>query len=148
MILSLEQSVPEHQKSHFRRLFIITLTMVTLLYIAFGVSGYLSYGPNTRDIITLNLPHNPKGMDFAALVKYCLCFSLIFTYPVMMFPVTTILHQRLKMWNCCSCINTVSKNYVHKIITFICIELCHNIFFCEFTLCHVFFIGFLLVDIS
>ena len=86
--------------------------MVTGMYIAFGVSGYLSYGPNTRDIITLNLPHNPKGMDFAALVKYCLCFSLIFTYPVMMFPVTTILHQRLKMWNCCSCINTVRKYYV------------------------------------
>lgn len=94
MILSLEQSVPNHLKSSFRSHFINTLGGVTLLYVLFGVCGYLSFGGETRDLITLNLPKG-EGIDFAMLVKGCLGIALFFTYPVMMFPVTTLLKQRL-----------------------------------------------------
>ena len=58
---------------------------MTALYILFGVCGYLSFGPDTHSIITLNLPQGPMPM----MVKGCLCFSLYFTYPIMMFPVGT-----------------------------------------------------------
>lgn len=94
MILSLEQSVPDQLRASFRRLFVTTITCVTALYVTFGASGYLSFGPETKDIITLNLP-NTSGLDFAFLVKLCLCVSLFFTYPVMLFPVTALIQQRL-----------------------------------------------------
>ena len=94
MILSLEHSAKEYLRPSFKRLFVITIVAVTVLYITFGVSGYLSYGADTKDIITLNLPHN-AGLDFALLVKACLCFSLFFTYPIMLFPVTSLLDDRV-----------------------------------------------------
>ncbi len=112
MILSLEQSVPDNLRAAFKRLFVVTITCVTSLYVTFGASGYLSFGknfrsnfaffyfmkiflgPETKDIITLNLPRN-SGLDFALLVKMCLCISLFFTYPVMLFPVSALIQQRL-----------------------------------------------------
>ncbi|KAK7076893.1 hypothetical protein SK128_002407 [Halocaridina rubra] len=48
---------------------------------------------NTKDIITLNLPHGEGSVDFAAMVKICLGISLFFTYPMMMFPVTHLLDK-------------------------------------------------------
>ena len=52
---------------------------------------YISYGNDTEKIITLNMPSGP----FPNVVKGCLCFSLYFTYPVMMFPVSTMLDKVL-----------------------------------------------------
>jgi proton-coupled amino acid transporter len=79
MILSLEQSVSKDMKQNFRYLFKCAMFVVTLIYITFGVCGYLSFGPETNAIITLNLPPG----TFPLLVKACLCFSLFFTYPGM-----------------------------------------------------------------
>ena len=45
------------------------------------------------DIITLNLPHSKSGVDFAVMVKLCLCISLFISYPVMLFPVTSMLKK-------------------------------------------------------
>lgn len=39
-----------------------------------------SFGAHTREIITLNLPHS-DGFSAAMLVKMCLCFALLLTYP-------------------------------------------------------------------
>ncbi|EDO41700.1 predicted protein [Nematostella vectensis] len=91
MILALEASCAKSARSKFRSIFKLTLFLVTMLYILFGVCGYLSFGPDTDNIITLNLP---PGI-FPLLVKSCLCFSLFFTYPVMMFPVVAILEKKL-----------------------------------------------------
>jgi len=96
MILSLEQSLSVEVRSKFKEYFVTTIMAITTLYITFGAAGYLSYGPDTRDIITLNLPAE-DGFNFALLVKGCLCFSLFFTYPVMMFPVTSLLEKKLHM---------------------------------------------------
>ncbi|EGD75796.1 hypothetical protein PTSG_07915 [Salpingoeca rosetta] len=91
MVLALEMSVPTERRHEFPRVFASALALITTLYIAFGVSGYASFGENTEKIITLNMP---PGI-FPALIKGCLCFSLYFTYPVMMFPVSTILEKQL-----------------------------------------------------
>ncbi|XP_022253203.1 amino acid transporter AVT3B-like [Limulus polyphemus] len=93
MILSLEASCLKGVRHLFNRYFIITISFSTALYIAFGVSGYMSFGPETNEIITLNLSKG-GGMNFAMLVKVCLCVSLFFTYPVMLFPVTKLLENR------------------------------------------------------
>merc|ERR550525_543186 len=94
MILTLEQSVDVSIRDKFRDYFVTTIMGVTTLYITFGAAGYLSYGPETKDIITLNLP-NDGGFNFAILVKCCLCISLFFTYPIMLFPVFSILEKKL-----------------------------------------------------
>ncbi|KAL5012999.1 hypothetical protein ScPMuIL_011550 [Solemya velum] len=94
MILSLESSVVEDLRSQFKKIFIITMTIVTTLYITFGTSGYLSFGTETNPIITLNLPKG-DSVDFSMIVKSCLCLALFFTYPVMMFPVMHILEGYL-----------------------------------------------------
>merc|ERR1719341_1436656 len=96
MILSLEESLATEIRDQFRSYFIKTILAITTLYITFGVAGYLSYGPETNEIITLNLPSD-DGFNFAILVKICLCFSLFFTYPIMLFPVTSILEKKLEV---------------------------------------------------
>lgn len=96
MILSLEQSLASDIRSKFRDYFVTTIMAITTLYITFGAAGYLSYGPETKDIITLNLP-NEGGFNFAVLVKICLCISLFFTYPIMLFPVFSILEKKLSI---------------------------------------------------
>ncbi|XP_005103592.2 amino acid transporter AVT3B [Aplysia californica] len=92
LILSLESSVAKEVRHHFTRYFVTTMVIVTSLYIAFGVCGYLSFGPETNQIITLNLPKG-AGLNFSVLVKSCLCVALFCTYPVMMYPVMQILER-------------------------------------------------------
>ncbi len=97
MILSLEASIAKDYRSRFKVtfwtwprnikivqfIFSMAIMAMTALYILFGVCGYLSFGVDTQGIITLNLPAGPMPLT----VKGCLCFSLFFTYPVMLFPV-------------------------------------------------------------
>ncbi|CAI9744460.1 Hypothetical predicted protein [Octopus vulgaris] len=94
MVLSLESSVIKEKRSRFSFVFISTMILVTFLYIAFGVCGYLSFGKATNPIITLNLPKG-KSLDFAMIVKSFLCLSMFFTYPVMMFPASKLLENHL-----------------------------------------------------
>lgn len=91
MILSLEASIAKDYRSRFKFIFSLAICSMTALYILFGVCGYLSFGMETQGIITLNLPPGPMPLT----VKGCLCFSLFFTYPVMLFPVIEILERRL-----------------------------------------------------
>lgn len=97
MILSLEQSVPPSRRPQFKKYFVATIICITSLYISFGASGYLSFGPETKDIITLNLESSAGSgavIDFAVLVKLFLCISLFFSYPIMLFPVTRMLQRK------------------------------------------------------
>ncbi|KAK2170514.1 hypothetical protein LSH36_2g01039 [Paralvinella palmiformis] len=94
MILSLESSLHKDVRHSFKAYFKVTITTVTVLYISFGACGYLSFGPETNAIITLNLPKG-SSLDFAVLVKVCLCLGLFFTYPIMMFPVIELLEKKL-----------------------------------------------------
>ena len=57
--------------------FLYRLTLLVILYITFGVCGYMSFGHTTMQIITLNLP---DGI-VPNIVRLCLSFSLFFTYP-------------------------------------------------------------------
>ena len=86
MIIALETSVPKEHRKEFPGIFKSAIFVITMLYMFFGASGYISYGSETEKIITLNMPSGP----FPAIVKGCLCFSLFFTYPVMMFPVSAL----------------------------------------------------------
>eukprot|EP00045_Choanoeca_perplexa_P006753 m.58456 g.58456 ORF g.58456 m.58456 type:complete len:409 (+) comp13765_c0_seq1:169-1395(+) len=91
MVLALETSVPKNRRDDFPYLFTLALSFITTLYVLFGGLGYASFGEDTESIITLNLP---PGV-FPNFIKACLCFSLYFTYPVMLFPVSSILDKAL-----------------------------------------------------
>lgn len=56
MTLALEASMRE--RSRFPSLLAEAFSGITLVYVLFGFSGYMAYGDQTRDITTLNLPHN------------------------------------------------------------------------------------------
>ena len=49
-------------------------------------SVFQSFGKQTNQIITLNLPMG-DSVDFAMIVKSCLCLALFFTYPGMHYSV-------------------------------------------------------------
>ena len=109
MILHLEQSVVERYKSSFKTIFVRVITAITILYVFFGVSGYLSYGEETRDVITFNLDQSDVGwIHWSVFVRVFLCSSLFLTYPLMMFPVTNILKRRIS--EICGC-SPVSEKY-------------------------------------
>lgn len=56
MTLPLEASMTNRRQ--FRWVLSLAFTGITLAYILFGIFGYLAYGEDTKDIITLNLPQN------------------------------------------------------------------------------------------
>ncbi|XP_065190377.1 uncharacterized protein LOC135821242 [Sycon ciliatum] len=95
MILSLESSVSLEVRHKFKPIFLMAMAVITTLYVGFGVCGYMTFGPHTKNIVTLNLP---EGF-LPVLVKSCLCFSLLFTYPVMMFPVIRIIESQFSQEN-------------------------------------------------
>ncbi|KAK8280070.1 hypothetical protein V6Z12_D09G152100 [Gossypium hirsutum] len=90
MTLALEQSMRERRT--FPKVLAMSFTWITLVYILFGIFGYMAYGDETKDIITLNLPK-----DWTAIaVQIGLCLGLAFTFPIMVHPVSEIVEGKLK----------------------------------------------------
>ncbi|KAM0941479.1 putative amino acid transporter, transmembrane domain-containing protein [Dioscorea sansibarensis] len=90
MTLPLEASMTNRRQ--FRWVLSLAFIGITLAYVLFGIFGYLAYGEDTKDIITLNLPQNWSS----AAVKVGLCVALVFTFPIMMHPIHDIMETRLK----------------------------------------------------
>ena len=93
LIFSLESSPHKSIRHHFRTIFITSMTIITAVYIIFGICGYMAYGESTMGIITQNI----EGNFLQTKVKLFLSVSLFFTFPVMMFPVSLIIDRRLKI---------------------------------------------------
>ncbi|XP_020150720.1 amino acid transporter ANT1 [Aegilops tauschii subsp. strangulata] len=89
LTLALEASMSNRAK--FRPVLLQAIAGVTVVYVGFGVCGYLAYGDATRDIVTLNLPSNWS----TAAVKVVLCVALALTFAVMMHPIHEIVESRL-----------------------------------------------------
>lgn len=91
MTLPLELSVKD--KNKFGSTLALALSIIAVVYALFGSMGYLAFGKETRDIITLNLP---QGI-ITHCVKVGFCISLFFTFPVMMHPVYEIFERRISL---------------------------------------------------
>lgn len=89
LVLPLESSMKDRRK--FGAVLGFAMAAITVLYMAFGLLGYLAFGEGTQDIITLNLGQNWQTMA----VKLGLCLGLFFTFPVMMHPVHEVMERRL-----------------------------------------------------
>ncbi|PKU81566.1 amino acid transporter ANT1-like [Dendrobium catenatum] len=89
MTLPLEASMADRRK--FRWVLLVAFMAITTVYISFGIFGYLAYGDETKDIITLNLPN-----DWSAIaVKVGLCIALAFTFPIILHPIYEIIEMKL-----------------------------------------------------
>lgn len=89
MTLSLEASMKKPQK--FGKVLCLAFFSLTSLYVSFGLAGYVAYGNETQDIVTLNLPN-----DWSAVaVKVGLCIALLLTFPVMMHPIHEMFEMKL-----------------------------------------------------
>ncbi|CAH8359920.1 unnamed protein product [Eruca vesicaria subsp. sativa] len=94
MTLALEGSMREREA--FPKLLGKVLAGITFVYMLFGFCGYMAYGDETKDIITLNLPNNWS----AIAVQIGLCVGLTFTFPIMVHPLNEIIEQKLKRIKC------------------------------------------------
>uniref|UniRef100_A0A061R4W6 Solute carrier family 36 (Proton-coupled amino acid transporter), member 1 n=1 Tax=Tetraselmis sp. GSL018 TaxID=582737 RepID=A0A061R4W6_9CHLO len=94
MILPMEEAMADRSK--FPRLLTLTVWAISAIFIAFGLMGYVAFGPHTEDIVTLNLPKHWT----TTLMILSVCTALVFTFPVMMVPVYEIIERNLaaKEW--------------------------------------------------
>mmetsp|Transcript_108506 Transcript_108506/g.221577 ORF Transcript_108506/g.221577 Transcript_108506/m.221577 type:complete len:491 (-) Transcript_108506:1842-3314(-) len=88
LVLSLRSSCK--QPGDFPFLLISTLTAISLFMVVFGSAGYWAFGDATVAPITLNMASHWS----ATFVKCALCLGLYLTYPVMMFPLWTIVEPQ------------------------------------------------------
>ncbi|XP_028776705.1 amino acid transporter AVT3C-like [Neltuma alba] len=89
MILPLESEAKD--KQNFGRILGLGMTVISLLFGAFGALGYFAFGNETKDIITTNLG---PGL-VSTLVQLGLSINLFFTFPLMMNPVYEVVERRL-----------------------------------------------------
>lgn len=78
-------------KDKFGRALGLAMGLISIMYGAFGLLGYMAYGDETKDIITTNL-----GTGWVStLVQLGLAINLFFTFPLMMHPVYEVIERRL-----------------------------------------------------
>ena len=87
LVLSLKSSCKKPKD--FSSLLISTLTAISLFMVLFGSAGYWAFGDSTQAPITLNMASHWS----ATFVKCALCLGLYLTYPIMMFPIWTIVES-------------------------------------------------------
>ncbi|KAL3715937.1 hypothetical protein ACJRO7_007659 [Eucalyptus globulus] len=94
MTLALEASMKERRT--FRKVLAQAFSGIILVYVMFGFFGYMAYGDETADIVTLNLP---RAWTTVA-VQIGLCLGLAFTFPIMLHPINEILEDKVKSTEC------------------------------------------------
>ncbi|GMH24533.1 hypothetical protein Nepgr_026376 [Nepenthes gracilis] len=95
MTLPLESEAEDKEK--FGMTLGLSMGFISLLYGAFGTLGYLAFGDQTSDIITINIG---TGL-LSTLVQVGLCINLFFSLPLMMNPVYEVVERRLASGSYC-----------------------------------------------
>ncbi|KAI9153169.1 hypothetical protein LWI28_007086 [Acer negundo] len=118
MTLALEASMKE--RGRFSKLLAQAFTGITLVYVLFGFFGYMAYGDQTMDIVTLNLPHN----WWSIAVQMGLCLGIVFTFPIMVHPIHEIVEGKLKKTKLfqkltCNAYDNNSTTTLEKFVTYI-----------------------------
>lgn len=88
MMIPLETAMQEPSKMGQLLGFAFVLTGV--LYAIFGALGFVAYGDETQQIITLNLQDGAE----AFLIKGAICFSLFLAFPLILNPACEIIERR------------------------------------------------------
>lgn len=67
-------------RSKFPKLLAQTFSGITLVYILFGLCGYMAFGEETKDIVTLNLPRNWSSLTVQVAKNYILLAFMFYSY--------------------------------------------------------------------
>ena len=87
VVLNLESSMKHPEQ--FKKTLNITIVCLVCIIIAFASMSYDAYGTHTKDIITLNLPHE----NLTSIVQLFYCLGLLCTYPIMLLPAISIVEK-------------------------------------------------------
>ncbi|KAM0941478.1 putative amino acid transporter, transmembrane domain-containing protein [Dioscorea sansibarensis] len=90
LTLSLEKSMARPKR--FPWVLLQAFIGVCIVYTCFGVLGFLAFGDNTMEIITLNLPNSFSSI----IVKLGVSMALALSFPMSMHPIKEIMEAKLK----------------------------------------------------
>lgn len=96
MVLPLENRMS--QPKHFNRVLFSSMTLVTIVYVVFSVSGYLCFRENIEGSITLNLPIKGNSNWIYSVVKLYLIFAIFTSYGLQFYVPINILEPMIFKW--------------------------------------------------
>ncbi|CAG2119646.1 unnamed protein product [Medioppia subpectinata] len=72
----------------------VALIIVVILYLGIGLLGYLKYGADVGDVLTLSLPNEPLYNSVLVMYSCVICVS----YPVQMYVTLQLLCPRVEYY--------------------------------------------------
>ncbi|KEP67678.1 UNVERIFIED_CONTAM: transmembrane amino acid transporter protein [Hammondia hammondi] len=99
LILPIRNTAKPAVQQKFSQLLISSLTGLILLYVVYSTICVLAFGKDVREIILSNLPSGPLGTTIQAIFV----IVVLSTYPLMLYPATGIVEERLLPYVMTSC---------------------------------------------
>ena len=98
VILNLHASMKNPEDFH--KVMRKTLVAIILILIVFATISYIAYSSETKDMITLNLPHD----NLTSFVQLCYSVGLLCSYPMQVIPAIDIaekgsFYEKLPTWD-------------------------------------------------
>eukprot|EP00052_Salpingoeca_macrocollata_P021965 m.189409 g.189409 ORF g.189409 m.189409 type:complete len:455 (+) comp21672_c0_seq4:984-2348(+) len=87
LVLPMENSMA--RPSRVNRVLYVGMAIVAVVYVLFGLLGYLVYGSATQGTVSENMPDNV----LFNVVKICLCVALVQTYTIQLYPAVNIIEK-------------------------------------------------------
>ncbi|EAR83755.1 transmembrane amino acid transporter protein (macronuclear) [Tetrahymena thermophila SB210] len=81
------------QPSHFYKVLNYSISVAVTLYCSVGLIGYLTFGSGVNDIILFSFEQSNIPMQ---IIKFAYCISLIFSFPIQIFPCVNVVESKLK----------------------------------------------------
>jgi proton-coupled amino acid transporter len=122
-----------NNKHNFVNILVTTLGTLMIFFIAWGCLNYFTYGEDTQDVLTLNLP---KGSALGLIVPVAFAFASFCTAPLLLFPGTVVVEsycvssgsdEKMRQWKknavrvflsvLCTLIAAVGADYVELFIS-------------------------------
>jgi solute carrier family 36 (proton-coupled amino acid transporter) len=86
LVVDMEKAMKHPE--HFEKLLWLSYVILVTMFVVVGVTGYLAFGEETHSVIVLNLPQHTW---FTKAIMILLMISLYASFPVMLFPVFSLL---------------------------------------------------------
>jgi len=92
LVLPLWTTTSEELRPRYKAVLNETIAGLLLFYLFIGTIGYLSFGDDVSAAVSSDLPHDST---FTILVQLGYCVALLFTYPLMLYPVIQVAEARV-----------------------------------------------------
>ena len=96
LTLPLQEAVKPRSQRQFLRLFVCTIGCVTVFWVIFATLNWFAIGNSVHTVLMLSLPSD----KWIAAVQAAYCLAVVFTFPLQLFPATTILNKGAVFLGC------------------------------------------------